>query len=169
MTPDRLDELALPPMVAVNEDPKRTAYAVTADYRHGTSTGISAHDRALTCRMLADASAGQADFHRPGHVAPLRAREGGVLVRAGHTEASVGPSRGLCGIAADRADLCRLSGLPPVGVLCELLKPDDPQGAVARRDDCRAFADRHGLKMISIEQIAAHISAHPEARSVRRQ
>lgn len=128
MTPDRLDELALPPMVAVNEDPKRTAYAVTADYRHGTSTGISAHDRALTCRKLADASAGKADFHRPGHVAPLRARDGGVLVRAGHTEASV--------------DLCRLSGLPPVGVLCELLKPDDPQGAVARRDDCRAFADR---------------------------
>ena len=90
--------LALPPMVARNEDPKETAFTVSVDYRHGTTTGISAHDRALTIRKLADPAARARDFHRPGHVFPLRYRRGGVLARRGHTEAAVDLAR-LCGCA----------------------------------------------------------------------
>jgi 3,4-dihydroxy-2-butanone 4-phosphate synthase len=146
-------------MVPQNEERHRTAYTVTVDYKHGalphaltlflplphdiipagTTTGISAGDRALTARALASPAALPSDFTRPGHMVPLRARTGGVLVRKGHTEAAV--------------DLCRAAGLAPAGLLCELVN-DDEQGTMARRDDCRAFADRWGVKMISIEMLA---------------
>lgn len=143
-------------MVQQNEDPHRTAYTVTVDYKHGasrllhtpglrrthtkagTTTGISAHDRALTARALASPHTAPASFSRPGHMVPLRARPGGVLTRPGHTESGV--------------DLCALTGLPQAGVLCELVN-DDEQGTMMRRDDLRAFADRWGLKMISVEML----------------
>ncbi len=105
----------------------------------GTTTGISAHDRALTARALATPTSAPADFVRPGHIVPLRAREGGILTRRGHTESGV--------------DLCALTGLPPAGVLCELVN-DNAEGSMMRRDDCRAFADKWGLKMISVEMLA---------------
>ncbi|GAA6000467.1 3,4-dihydroxy-2-butanone-4-phosphate synthase RIB3 [Rhodotorula paludigena] len=135
----RLADLDIKMMVDDNKEKHRTAYTVTCDYKHGTTTGISAHDRALTARKLADQATKAEDFTRPGHLVPLRAVDGGVLVRRGHTEASV--------------DLCRLAGLPEAGVICELVKPDDPNGDMARRDDCFAFAREWGLKMISIEQL----------------
>jgi len=136
---DRLEELDIPMMVPNNTEKHRTAYTVTVDYKHGTTTGISAHDRALTARMLASASAKPEDFTRPGHMVPLRAREGGVLTRMGHTESAI--------------DLCTLTSQPAAGLLCELVN-DDAEGSMARRDDCRAFADRWGIKMISVEMIA---------------
>ncbi|SGY32558.1 BQ5605_C002g01381 [Microbotryum silenes-dioicae] len=135
----RLEELDIKMMVEDNQDKNKTAYTVTVDYRHGTTTGISAHDRALTAVKLTDPSSTAADFSRPGHLVPLRAVDGGVLARKGHTEASI--------------DLCRLAGLPPAGIICELVKADDPMGSMARRDDCFKFARDWGLKMISIEQI----------------
>ncbi|GAA5958987.1 hypothetical protein JCM21900_000719 [Sporobolomyces salmonicolor] len=135
----RLAELDIKMMVDDNQETHRTAYTVTCDYKHGTTTGISAHDRALTARKLADPTTTKEDFNRPGHLVPLRAVPGGVLERRGHTESSV--------------DLCRLAGLPEAGVICELVKPDDPNGDMARRDDCFAFARQWGLKMISIEQL----------------
>lgn len=135
---ERLEELEIPMMVAQNEDPHRTAYTVTVDYKHGTTTGISAHDRALTARALASPHTTPSSLSRPGHMVPLRARPGGVLTRPGHTESGV--------------DLCALTGLPRAGVLCELVN-DNEQGTMMRRDDCRAFADKWGLKMISVEMI----------------
>jgi len=135
---ERLEELELPMMVANNTEHYKTAYTVTVDYAHGTTTGISAHDRALTARKIA-AGAPASEFSRPGHMVPLRARDGGTLVRKGHTESAV--------------DLCRLTGLPPAGLLCELVN-DDEQGTMARRDDCRAFANKHSIKMISVDMIA---------------
>ncbi|CAG8434856.1 757_t:CDS:2 [Diversispora eburnea] len=123
-THERLDQLQLPLM---------EIFLFLLD----TTTGISAHDRALTARSLANPEIDNPDdFNRPGHIFPLRYTEGGVLKRIGHTEASV--------------DLCKLAGLQPVGVICEVVKDD---GLMARRDDCRAFADEHGLKLISIEDI----------------
>lgn len=135
---ERLEELEIPMMVVQNEDPHRTAYTVTVDYKHGTTTGISAHDRALTARSLASSSSKPSDFTRPGHMVPLRARDGGVLTRRGHTETAI--------------DLCMLTGLPPAGLLCELVN-DDEQGTMARRDDCRAFAYRWGIKMITVDML----------------
>ncbi|KAJ2973697.1 hypothetical protein NUW54_g12017 [Trametes sanguinea] len=135
----RLEELQIPMMVPTNEDRHRTAYTVTVDYAHGTTTGISAHDRALTARALASPRTTPASFTRPGHVVPLRAREGGVRVRRGHTEAAL--------------DLCVAAGLPRAGVLCELVE-DDEEGSMMRRDGCRRFADRWGIKMISVEMLA---------------
>lgn len=132
--------LDLPPMVAVNEDARSTAYAVTVDAATGT-TGISARSRAETIRRLADPERTAADFTRPGHVVPLRARRGGVLVRDGHTEASV--------------DLARLAGCQPAGALCEIVSEDDPTD-MARGTELRRFADQHGLKMISIAQLIAY-------------
>jgi len=137
----RLEELEIPMMVPLNQDRHRTAYTVTVDYKHGTTTGISAHDRSLTVRKLIDPSVHASDFTRPGHMVPLRARQGGVLERRGHTE---------CGI-----DLCMLTNQPLGGVLCELVN-DDEMGSMARRDDCRAFADRWSLKMISVEMLAQY-------------
>ncbi|TCD60826.1 hypothetical protein EIP91_009429 [Steccherinum ochraceum] len=135
---ERLQELDIPMMVAENQDPKQTAYTVTVDYKHGTSTGISAHDRALTARALASPTSVSTSFTRPGHLNPLRARQGGTLVRGGHTESGV--------------DLCSLTGLPKAGLLCELVN-DNETGSMMRRDDCRRFADRWGVKMISVEMI----------------
>jgi len=136
----RADELRLPPMVALNEDARSTAYTVTVDAATGT-TGISARSRCETITRLADPQFGADDFTRPGHVVPLRARRGGVLTRDGHTEASV--------------DLSRLAGLSHVGVLCEIVSESDPTD-MARGPELRAFADKHGLKMISIEQLIAY-------------
>ncbi|KXN86558.1 3,4-dihydroxy-2-butanone 4-phosphate synthase [Leucoagaricus sp. SymC.cos] len=137
----RLEELEIPMMVPDNQDRHHTAYTVTVDYKHGTTTGISAHDRSLTVRALASPSVQPSDFTRPGHMVPLRAREGGVLTRKGHTESSI--------------DLCLLTNQPQAGVLCELVN-DDLMGTMARRDDCRAFADHWGLKMISVEMLAEY-------------
>ncbi|AKK03219.1 GTP cyclohydrolase II/3,4-dihydroxy-2-butanone 4-phosphate synthase [Corynebacterium epidermidicanis] len=137
ITEEDADRLQLPPMIAVNEDARGTAYTVTVDAATGT-TGISAISRAETLRRLADPNRGPADFTRPGHVVPLRARTGGVLVRAGHTEASV--------------DLARLAGLRPAAVLCEVVSEDNPV-EMARLPELRRFADTHGLKLISIEQL----------------
>jgi 3,4-dihydroxy-2-butanone 4-phosphate synthase len=114
----------------------------------GTTTGISAHDRSLTARALASPTSLPTDFNRPGHMVPLRAREGGVLTRRGHTESAV--------------DLCALTGQSLAGVLCELVN-DDAQGSMMRRDDCRAFADRWGLKVISVEMLAEWKKQHPVA------
>ncbi|ORX96374.1 3,4-dihydroxy-2-butanone 4-phosphate synthase [Basidiobolus meristosporus CBS 931.73] len=137
MTNERADQLQLPLMVPNSTDPHKTAYTISVDYRHDTTTGISAHDRALTARSLADLSITEpTEFNRPGHILPLRARDGGVLTRTGHTEASV--------------DLCKLSGLSPVAVICELVNDD---GTMARRDDCKAFSVKHGIKMITIADL----------------
>ncbi len=136
MTGADLDRLGLPPMTAVNEDRKGTAYAVSVDAREVVSTGISAADRALTIKVLADSATEPYELTRPGHVMPLRAVPGGVLRRPGHTEAAV--------------DLTRLAGLNPAGALCELVNDD---GSMMRAQECRTFADEHGLLMISIEDL----------------
>lgn len=138
MEGETLDRLNLPPMTAVNEDSKGTAYAVSVDARGVESTGISAADRSVTIRTLADPHTQPQDLTRPGHVMPLRAVPGGVLRRAGHTEASV--------------DLARMAGLAPAGALCELVNDD---GSMMRALECRAFADEHGLVMISIRDLIA--------------
>jgi 3,4-dihydroxy 2-butanone 4-phosphate synthase/GTP cyclohydrolase II len=134
------DRLDLPPMFRVNQDRRGTAYTVTVDAREGVSTGISAGDRARTIRLLADPAATAADLSRPGHVVPLRAKEGGVLHRPGHTEAAV--------------DLARLADLQPAGVLCEIVSEKDPAG-MARTEELRVFADEHDLAMISIADLIA--------------
>ena len=135
-----LDRLGLPPMTMVNEDRKGTAYAVTVDARDVKATGISAEDRARTIKVLSDTATEPRDLTRPGHVLPLRAMEGGVLRRTGHTEAAV--------------DLARLAGLTPAGALCELMNED---GTMMRAPQCREFADTHGLVMISIADLIAYI------------
>ncbi|SMG31061.1 GTP cyclohydrolase II /3,4-dihydroxy-2-butanone 4-phosphate synthase [Corynebacterium pollutisoli] len=134
------DRLDLPPMVARNEDARHTAYTVTVDANTGT-TGISATSRCETIQRLANPTTTRHDFTRPGHVVPLRAVEGGVLARDGHTEAAV--------------DLARMAGLRPAGVLCEIVSEDDPTD-MARGPELRRFADTHGLTMISIEQLIDH-------------
>jgi 3,4-dihydroxy 2-butanone 4-phosphate synthase / GTP cyclohydrolase II len=139
MLGEDLDRLRIPPMVIDNEDPKGTAYTVSVDAVEGTSTGISAADRARTCRVLADPAATAEDVHRPGHVFPLRYHPGGVLRRPGHTEAAV--------------DLARMAGLRPAGVIAEVVKPD---GSMARLPDLEAFAEEHGLLIISIADLVAH-------------
>jgi 3,4-dihydroxy 2-butanone 4-phosphate synthase/GTP cyclohydrolase II len=131
--------LHLDPMVALNDAPLGTAFTVSVDVRHGLSTGISAEERSNTARALANPNSGASDFVRPGHVFPLVAREGGVLMRSGHTEACV--------------DLCRLAGLPPVGVLAELVNDD---GTVMRGADVKSFAATHGLKHLTIADLIAH-------------
>lgn len=138
LTGERCDELQLPLMVppSGNTEALGTAFTVTVDLAAGTSTGISAGDRARTLRALADPTVGARAFNRPGHIFPLRARPGGTLKRAGHTEASV--------------DLARLAGRAPAGVLCEVVLDD---GGMARVDDLRAFADRHGLLLVSIADL----------------
>ena len=131
-----LDRLALHPMVSPSEDPMKTAWTISVDARLGVTTGISAHDRAHTIQVLINPQSAPADLVRPGHVFPLRAREGGVLRRAGHTEAAV--------------DLARLAGLPPAGVICEIMKDD---GTMARSADLFAFAQQHGLKVCTIASL----------------
>jgi 3,4-dihydroxy 2-butanone 4-phosphate synthase/GTP cyclohydrolase II len=135
---ERLDELRLPLMVSENTDSHRTAFTVSVDYVHGTTTGISAADRAATIRAVVDPRTQPGDLARPGHIFPLRYREGGVLKRAGHTEAAV--------------DLARLAGLYPAGVLCELVNDD---GTMARLPELRQFCDRHGIHLISIADLIA--------------
>jgi 3,4-dihydroxy 2-butanone 4-phosphate synthase/GTP cyclohydrolase II len=139
MTDERADALDLPPMVARNQDPRRTAYTVSVDAARGIGTGISATDRTRTVRVLADPSAGPGDVIRPGHVFPLRACPGGVLERLGHTEAAV--------------DLCRLAGLPPVGVIAELV---DDSGEVLRLPGLRALADEHDLVLVSVADLVEY-------------
>jgi len=140
-TPISLDEarrLHLDPMVSANDAPLGTAFTVSIDVKHGTTTGISAEERNNTARALANPNIGPSDFVRPGHVFPLIAREGGVLMRSGHTEACV--------------DLCKLAGLPPVGVLAELVNDD---GTVKRGQQVAAFAKEHKLSQISIADLIA--------------
>ncbi len=141
ITDDEADRLDLPPMFHTNQDKRGTAYTVTVDAREGVSTGISATDRSRTIRLLADPSTTSVDLTRPGHIVPLRAKEGGVLRRPGHTEAAV--------------DLAVLAGLQPAGVLCELVSETDPSG-MARSPELREFADEHGLTMISIADLIAY-------------
>ncbi|WP_194818307.1 bifunctional 3,4-dihydroxy-2-butanone-4-phosphate synthase/GTP cyclohydrolase II [Nocardia sp. XZ_19_385] len=136
MTGEDLDRLRLPPMAAVNEDPKGTAYTVSVDAVGGISTGISAADRARTVKVLADPATGPSELTRPGHVFPLRADPDGVLGRPGHTEAAV--------------DLTRLAGLPPAGVIAEIVRDD---GSMARLPELIEFARTHGLPIISIADL----------------
>jgi 3,4-dihydroxy 2-butanone 4-phosphate synthase/GTP cyclohydrolase II len=133
---ERLLRLELPQMVGANNDSYRTAFTVSVDYRHGTSTGVSAADRAATITALANPQTAAGDFARPGHIFPLRPRRGGVLVRAGHTEAAV--------------DLCVLAGLKPAGVLCELMNDD---GSMARRAESEVFARQHNIAMGTIADL----------------
>ena len=145
----RLDDLALPPMVARGDDPRGTAFTVSVDLKHGTTTGISAADRARTIRALADPGTRPDELSRPGHVFPLRARDGGVLRRPGHTESAV--------------DLCRLAGLAPAGVLAEVTNDD---GTIARRPDLELFAQRHGLVSLTVADLVRH-RLRTEAQIVR--
>ncbi|HEX8297992.1 MAG TPA: bifunctional 3,4-dihydroxy-2-butanone-4-phosphate synthase/GTP cyclohydrolase II [Rubricoccaceae bacterium] len=139
ITGEQAAVLGLPMMETVNTALHDTPFTVSVDLREGTTTGISAADRAATIRALADPTARPADFARPGHIFPLRAVPGGVLRRAGHTEAAV--------------DLARLAGMKPAGVLIEILNPD---GTMARTPELRAIADRHGLKLITIASLIAY-------------
>src|SRR5215831_2569649 len=139
MEEEWLSRLDLPQMVPVNSESQRTAFTVSVDLRLGTTTGVSSLDRAATIRALANPSSAAADFARPGHIFPLRSRRGGVLVRAGHTEAAV--------------DLCRLAGLKPIGVLCEVMNDD---GTMARRPQLQEFAQRHHLKVGTIADLIRH-------------
>lgn len=136
MTGADLDRLDLPPMAAINEDRRGTAYAVTVDAKDVETTGISAKDRGRTIKVLADSATEPWELTRPGHVVPLRAVEGGVLRRAGHTEAAV--------------DLARLAGLPPAGALCEMVNDD---GTMMNAAQCREFCDEHGLVLIAIADL----------------
>jgi 3,4-dihydroxy 2-butanone 4-phosphate synthase / GTP cyclohydrolase II len=140
---DRLDALSLPLMVANNSDSMGTAFTVSTDYRIGTTTGISAADRAITVRALVDENADAAEFNRPGHVFPLRAVRGGVLRRPGHTEAGV--------------DLARLAGMAPGGLLAEIVNDD---GTMARLPQLMAFARTHSLPIITIKDLIAYRRQH---------
>ncbi|GEL26493.1 riboflavin biosynthesis protein RibBA [Pseudonocardia sulfidoxydans NBRC 16205] len=141
LTDSDCDRLDLPPMHHTNSDNFRTAFTVTVDAKQGVSTGISAADRAHTIRVLADPEATPGDLVRPGHVLPLRAREGGVLRRPGHTEAAV--------------DLARMAGLAPAGALCEIVSQKD-ETDMARGDELRVFAEDHELTLITIADLIAY-------------
>nr|POE47254.1 3,4-dihydroxy-2-butanone 4-phosphate synthase [Quercus suber] len=151
ITPSRAAALELPQMVGHNTDPNRTAYTITVD-AEGVTTGISATDRSLTCMRLADPQVKKESFRRPGHVVPLQAREGGVRVRQGHTEAAV--------------DFCRLAGKELVGVIAELVEDGEAVEGKAellnghgmmKRDQCLAFARKYGLKTVTIEDLIRHL------------
>jgi 3,4-dihydroxy 2-butanone 4-phosphate synthase / GTP cyclohydrolase II len=139
MTAERLRELDVPQMVSRNEARLGTAFTVSVDAREGVTTGISAADRARTIKVLADPGTEARDLVKPGHIFPLQARDGGVLVRAGQTEAAV--------------DLCRLAGLSAVGVICEITNPD---GSMSRMPELKRFARRHGLRLITVKDLIAH-------------
>src|SRR3974390_2641453 len=139
LAPEEARRLHLDPMVAHNDAPLGTAFTVSVDVRHGLTTGISAEERTNTVRALANGNSGASDFVRPGHVFPRVARDGGVLMPSGHTAACI--------------DLCRLAGLPPVGVLSELMNDD---GTVMRGPGVAGFAARHNLKQISIADLIAY-------------
>jgi len=135
----RMDELNLHPMINNSNTPFNTAWAISVDAAKGITTGISAHDRAFTIKVMIDNNASPDDLARPGHIFPLRSKDGGVLVRAGHTEASV--------------DLARLSGLYPAGVICEIMNDD---GTMARLPELLKFAQKHNLKICSIKDLIAY-------------
>ncbi|MGO4566545.1 3,4-dihydroxy-2-butanone-4-phosphate synthase [Rhizobium sp. 2YAF20] len=139
MPREEAKRLNLNAMVAENDSAHTTAFTVSVDFKHGTTTGISADDRTLTVRNLANPNVGASDFVRPGHIFPLVSREGGVLMRSGHTEAAV--------------DLCRLANLPPIGVISELVNDD---GTVMRGPQVSAFAESNGLKAISVADLIAY-------------
>jgi 3,4-dihydroxy 2-butanone 4-phosphate synthase/GTP cyclohydrolase II len=139
LTSDRCDELSLDLMAAKNESPFETPFTVSIEARHGVTTGISAHDRAHTIQVAIDPEATPRDIVQPGHVFPLKSRRGGVLERAGQTEAAV--------------DLARLAGLNPAGVICEVMNDD---GTMARVDDLTTYCERHGLKMITVADLIAY-------------
>ncbi|WP_376986152.1 3,4-dihydroxy-2-butanone-4-phosphate synthase [Bosea sp. R86505] len=139
LTASEARRLRLDPMVSSNDAPLGTAFTVTVDVKHGLTTGISAEQRCNTVRALANGNMGAGDFVRPGHVFPLIAKEGGVLMRSGHTEAAV--------------DLCKLAELPPVGVICELANDD---GTVMKGPQIAAFAEKHGLKQITVADLIAY-------------
>ena len=143
LTGERLDALGLPLMSASNSSRHETAFTISIEAREGVTTGISAHDRARTISVAIDASSGPQDIATPGHVFPIRAREGGVLLRAGHTEAAV--------------DVARLAGLNPSGVICEVMNDD---GTMARLPDLVAFGQRHGLKIGTISDLIAYRRRH---------
>ena len=143
MTRERIESLGLPLMAQKNETRHETAFTVSIEARDGVTTGISAPDRARTIAVAIDPTTGENDIVCPGHVFPLVARDGGVLVRTGHTEAAV--------------DLARLAGLNPAGVVCEIMNDD---GTMARRDDLIAFAQRHGLKIATIADLIAYRRRH---------
>lgn len=152
ITPALAARLELPQMVTHNSDPNRTAYTITIDAADGVTTGISASDRSLTCRKLADPHVSKDTFRRPGHIVPLQAREGGVRARQGHTEAAV--------------DFCRLAGKEPVAVIAEMVEDGDEVPGKAelsgnfdmmRRDGCLAFARRFGLKVVTIEDLVRYL------------
>jgi 3,4-dihydroxy 2-butanone 4-phosphate synthase len=142
----RLDELELPLMVPNNTESLKTAFTVSVDYLPGTTTGISAADRAATVRALIDPDTKPQELARPGHVFPLRANPQGVLARAGHTEAAI--------------DLCRLAGKYPSGVICEVANDD---GTMARLPELEVFAARHNMHVVTIEDLVAYLSANQSA------
>jgi len=145
MTAERIEDLGIPMMVSpsVNSSPFGTPFTVSVEARSGVTTGISAADRARTVQVLIDPKSTKDDLVMPGHLFPLRARDGGVLVRAGQTEATV--------------DLCRLAGLYPAGVLCEIMRGD---GSMMRLPELKRFAARHGLKILTVEQLIAYRQRH---------
>lgn len=153
ITPDLATRLALPQMVVENADPKGTAYTISIDSSHASvTTGISAEDRALTCRTLASPDAQVDSFRRPGHIIPLQARPGGVRERSGHTEAAV--------------DFCKLAGKAPAGVIAELVESGDVVEGVAeirgengmmRRDGCLKFGKKWGIKVCTIEDLVKYL------------
>jgi 3,4-dihydroxy 2-butanone 4-phosphate synthase/GTP cyclohydrolase II len=142
ITSDNARRLRLDPMVANNDSNHTTAFTVSIDYKPGMTTGISAEERTMCCRALANPNAGAADFARPGHIFPLIARDGGVLMRSGHTEAAV--------------DLCNLTDLPPVGVISELMNDD---GTVTKGEQVAKFAKDHKLRHITIADLIAYRQA----------
>jgi 3,4-dihydroxy 2-butanone 4-phosphate synthase / GTP cyclohydrolase II len=142
LSADEAKRLRLDPMVSQNDAPLGTAFTVSVDVRHGLTTGISAEQRSNTVRALANGNMGAGDFVRPGHIFPLVAKDGGVLMRSGHTEAAV--------------DLCRLAGLAPAAAICELANDD---GTVKRGPEVAAFASEHGLKRVSIADLIAYRQA----------
>ena len=139
MTGEQLDHLAIPLMTGRNTSPLAKGFTVTVEARDGVTTGASAHDKAHTISLLVDPSTRPEQLTRPGHIFPLRAREGGVLERAGHTEASV--------------DLARLAGCAPAAVICEMMRPD---GTMARMPDLVAFGREHGYKIVTVNDLIAH-------------
>jgi len=139
LEPERCDALGLDLMAAKNEAPLKTAFTVSIEAAEGVTTGISAHDRARTVQVAIDPGSGPADLRQPGHIFPLKAKQGGVLERTGHTEASV--------------DLARLAGLIPAGVICEIMNED---GTMARFPDLAPYCERHRLKMITVADLIAY-------------
>ncbi|KAI9834964.1 MAG: 3,4-dihydroxy 2-butanone 4-phosphate synthase [Sarea resinae] len=161
LPPSSTVSLDLPQMVVANADPNRTAYTISVDANSPlTTTGISSHDRALTCRTLASPSARPDSFRRPGHVLPLRAREGGILERPGHTEAAV--------------EFCRLAGKSPAGAICELVedgaevegKAERSAPGMMRRDGCLAFGKKWGLKVCTIEDLVSYVEKQGGKKAV---